>query len=245
MQKASFHTHSTHTHRLLSRGLQKHCKGKARPYTKIASPIPKMQLLLRGDLLTSESDSYGSLAGRWKTHTKGYFSSNMPLFMQDVVVGSLSIKRKCSREAETPILLRGGQVSRAPSPASPQLPPAGAAQPDHRCKGAGAAPTPCRTSKGCHTICRTSWWSQQSRRLPSPFFSYAFSSSLLVFPFSKTYSPRLPSLPPCSLAPHSAPTLCDTQATWFPPSLLTAPNWFSSDPSRASSLLCFKEQPAH
>lgn len=114
MQKASFHTHSTHTHPLLSRGLQKHCKGKARPYTKITSPIPKMQLLLWGDLLTSESDTYGSLAGRGKTHTKGYFSSNMPLFMQGMVVGSLSIKRKCSREAETPILLRGRQVSRAP-----------------------------------------------------------------------------------------------------------------------------------
>ena len=116
MQKASFHTHFTHTHCLSSLALlPKHCKGKARPYIKITSPIPKMQLLLSRDLLTSASNTHGSLARRGKTHMKGYFSGYMPLFMQDMVVGSLSIRRKCSREAKTSILLRRGADKQRPA----------------------------------------------------------------------------------------------------------------------------------
>lgn len=40
---------------------------------------------------------------------KGYFPGNVPLFLQDMVVGSLSIKIKHSREDKTPILLRHGR----------------------------------------------------------------------------------------------------------------------------------------
>lgn len=109
MQKASFHTHFTHTHSLLSRGLPKHRKGTARPYSKITLPTPKMELLLGRDLLTYASNTRGSLDGRGKSQMKGYFPGNMPLFLQDMVVGSLSIKRKHSREDKIPILLRHGR----------------------------------------------------------------------------------------------------------------------------------------
>lgn len=108
MQKANFHTPFTHTHCLLSRGLPKHCKGTARPYTKITLPIPKMELLLGRDLLTCASNTHDSLDERGKRHMKRYFPGKVPLFMQDMVVGSLSIKRKHSREDKNPILLRCG-----------------------------------------------------------------------------------------------------------------------------------------
>lgn len=82
MQKASFHTHFTHTHSLLSRGLPKHCKGTARPYSKITLPTLKMELLLGRDLLTYASNTHGSLDGRGKSQMKGYFPGNVPLFLQ-------------------------------------------------------------------------------------------------------------------------------------------------------------------
>lgn len=121
MQKASFHTHFTHTHCLLSRGLPKHCKGTVKPFTKITLPIPKMELLLGRNLLTCASNTHGSLDGRGKSHMKGYFPGNMPLFMQNMVLGSLSIKRKHSREDKISILLRR---SRDP-PAAPSAEPHG------------------------------------------------------------------------------------------------------------------------
>lgn len=219
MQKASFCTDFTHTRCLLSPGLPEHCKGKARPYTKkITSPIPKTQLLLGRKLLNSTSNTRGSSAGRGKTPIKGYFSDSMPLCMQDMVEGSLSIKRKRIREAETPILLwRGAEEPRRTSTGCVwALSPLTASSrsssaPTAPAKEQGQPLPPCRASKGCSTICWTSWWSQQSRRLSLPFLPSGFSSSPLILPFSKTFSPCLPSLPPCPLAPHSA--FWDTQTT--------------------------------
>lgn len=180
-----------------------------------------MQLLLGRNLLNSASNTRGSLAGKGETPIEGYFSGNMPLFMQDMVVGSLSIKRKCIREAKPPILLRCGADEQRPAStchAAESCHPSAASSrwssaPTTAAKEQGQPPPPCRASKGCSTICWTSQWSQQSCMLSLPFFPSAFSSSLLVFPFSKTFSPCLPSFPPRPLAPHSVPTFWHAQAT--------------------------------
>lgn len=213
-----------------------------------------MQLPLGKDLLTSALNTCGSLAGRRKTPVKGYFPGNGPLLMQDVVVGGLFMKRKCSRETKPPILLRcGAEEQRPPRPSWPEppRPPAACRQhcsaPTTPPKEQGQPPPPYRASKGCSTTCWTSWWSQQSHRFSLPSNPSAFPPSPLVFPLSRTFSPCLPGLPSHSILwlPHSTPAFWDTQATWFSPSLLITPIKFSPDPCRASSPLCFKEHPVH
>lgn len=103
-----------------------------------------MQLPLGRDLLKSALKTCGSLAGRGKTPTKGYFPGNGPLLMQDMAVGGLFMKRKCSREPKPPILLRcGAEEQRPPRPgwAEPRQPPAASSR--HR-----SAPTAPQRSRG-------------------------------------------------------------------------------------------------